>query len=401
MKTLLPTLLPTFGLALACTASSWAQGPGAAAAPALPAHKTYYLFQGDNIAIDKDGKIYPVVDVSGGAWVIQENGADAVVSAQGGPVAMRDTPSSKLSEIAAAITHFKTEGAYTWANDPAVRLTRGMASSAQITAGADAAANQAAAANTTAAVLSGASATPSSSHGSGTEEDVGGSSAMNPVGSDNDLYLANAGKVNTEGYDALKVDFSIASEHKLPSPYLVVFTYFRDPGAAPNMVRKLVYAKALAGLTATPEKVEFTIEGFPVGYVLSSMEVHLYDRGQEVATNLSPKRQEMTSDQAFDYVLSKYLAAHKDATLPAVPAMGDLPPDLHERIAKGEYATPVFVKVSKDGVAAAAYSDQTCTRKINDPYLTSVVEAIRFKPALDHGNPVDSVSQLTVARLRI
>jgi hypothetical protein len=167
------------------------------------------------------------------------------------------------------------------------------------------------------------------------------------------------------------------------------------------MVRKLVYAKALEPIGAEPSKVKFTIEGFPVGYVLVNMEIHLYDRGQEIATNVAPKRQTMTPDEAFAYVRSKYIASHKNATLPAQPVMGDLPADLPTHVARGEYASPVYVKVSKDGLADEAYADPACTKKIDDPYLASVVQSIRFKPALDHGNPVDSVSQVAVAALRI
>jgi len=100
-------------------------------------------------------------------------------------------------------------------------------------------------------------------------------------------------------------------------------------------------------------------------------------------------------------VRTKYIESHKGFTLPALPVMGDLPPDLHAHLAKGEYATPVYVRISKDGIADEAYSDPACTKPIDDPYLQSVIRSIRFKPALNQGVPVDSLGTVDVAKLRV
>lgn len=391
-----PTLLSLAAL-LAAVPAAWAQAPA-------PAGKTYTLFEGDNISVGKNADVSPVVDVSGGAWVVRVDGVDTVLSGKSGPVALKAVPAQKLTELSATIANFKAEGAYTWANDPSVKLTRALANSAEVSAGASAAANQSAAA----AVSAEMAASSGGSTDSGTKGGVNGtatnlssgSNAMNVTGADNDLGLTQ-NKANTEGYDTLEVAFDISSAHKLPTPYIVTFTWFREPGADTGLVRKLVYAKALEPVGPEPSKVKFTIEGFPVGYVLVNMEVHLYDRGQEIATNVAPKRQAMSADEAFAYVRTKYIASHKNATLPAQPVMGDLPADLPTHVARGEYATPVYVRVSKDGLADEAFADQACTKKIDDPYLAAVVQSIRFKPALDHGSPVDSVSQVAVASLRI
>jgi hypothetical protein len=120
-----------------------------------------------------------------------------------------------------------------------------------------------------------------------------------------------------------------------------------------------------------------------------------------VATNISPQRQEMTPEQAFEYVKTSYITAHKTSTLPASPVMGELPPDLSTQLASGKYSEPIYVKVSKEGLANQAFSDAACTAKIDDPYLEAVVRSIRFKPALDGGKPVDGVATLNLGRLRV
>jgi hypothetical protein len=147
--------------------------------------------------------------------------------------------------------------------------------------------------------------------------------------------------------------------------------------------------------------VKFAQEGFPFDYEVIEYQLHLYNHGVEVATNISPKREEMSPDQAFEYVKNSYITAHKTATLPAAPVMGELPPDLGSQIAAGKYGEPIYVKVSKEGLADQSYSDAACTAKIDDPYLASVVHSIRFKPALQQGTPVDGVATLNLSRLRI
>ena len=105
--------------------------------------KTHVLFQGDNISVGTGPNVYPVEDVTGASWVVVENGQQTVVSAKDGPINMRDVPTLKLTEISATIADLKTENAYTYENDPAVKLTRALGQAADIDAGASSAAAQA------------------------------------------------------------------------------------------------------------------------------------------------------------------------------------------------------------------------------------------------------------------
>ena len=49
---------------------------------------------------------------------------------------------------------------------------------------------------------------------------------------------------------------------------------------------------------------------------------------------------------------------------------------------------------------AGAYSDAGCTAKIDDPYLAKVVQSIRFKPALEQGQPVDGIATVNLSRFK-
>jgi hypothetical protein len=57
--------------------------------------------------------------------------------------------------------------------------------------------------------------------------------------------------------------------------------------------------------------------------------------------------------------------------------------------------------VSPDGLSNGAYSDPACTRKIDDPYLDSVVTKVRFKPALNKGKPVEGIAVLNLNKLAL
>jgi hypothetical protein len=110
---------------------------------------------------------------------------------------------------------------------------------------------------------------------------------------------------------------------------------------------------------------------------------------------------QLTRDEAFEYVKMEYVSAHRSETLPPVPAMGKLPAELPTRLAAGKYAETFFVRVSKDGLADEPYADFTCSRKLGDPFLESVVRSLRFKPALAQGKPVDGVAALNLGKLQI
>jgi hypothetical protein len=209
------------------------------------------------------------------------------------------------------------------------------------------------------------------------------------------------GHIATMGLDAMDVEFDIRSAKPLNDPYVVTMARFHPAGAKPGIVQNLVYAESLHPIDEHLSHVHFVEPGFPFNYELIDFQLHIYDRGEEIATNIAANRVELTREEAFEYVKMEYIGAHLKDTLPPSPAMGKLPGDLHALLAAGAYADAFYVKVSPDGLADAAYSDPACTRRINDAYLDSVVQRIRFKPALNKGKPVDGIASIKLGQLKI
>jgi hypothetical protein len=116
---------------------------------------------------------------------------------------------------------------------------------------------------------------------------------------------------------------------------------------------------------------------------------------------VADNRVALTYSDAFKYVLLDYQGAHKGASLPAAPVMGQLPPGWHTRLTADQLSQPFFIKVSKDGMPLGAYADEACSQPVTDPYLQSVVREIRFTPALDKGKAVDGTTKLRFGDIRI
>jgi hypothetical protein len=410
----------------------------------LPSAKTHTLFMGADIAINLDKDIYKVQDVFGSNWVIDINGQQREISAKQAPVNLKITPNLKLTEKSATIVGFKRVQAYSFENDPNVRLTRGMSQSASMnndllavaanaTARIDTLGNkefaQFAGADdqfSASAQMTTAQYAYSNMHSAGSNGRAGPNSSSvapstttaNPLGTGDIMLAAGAtaaaaaanqtangnepvGQIASQGFDALDVDFDIRASKILHNPYVVTMTKFRALGAKPGMIQNLVYAESLHPIDEHVSHVHFSEKGFPMGYELVDFQLHIYDRGEEIATNVAADRVELTRDEAFEYVKMEYIGAHLKDTVPASPAMGKLPADLPLKLAQGMYRDAFYVKVTIDGRANEAYADPACTKRIDDPYLDSVVKRIRFKPALNNGKPVEGVTVVRLGQLEI
>jgi hypothetical protein len=363
---------------------------------------------GDDISVGKGNKVYPVQDVSGSSWVVEVNGQPKVISPEYGPINLKVAPSLKITEVSATLAGLKGTPAFTFENDPSVKLIRALANAAQLNGGYASALSQAQAAlvhaQAEASAINGASGSTNPAQGprdaDGETLRLAGIVNQTAVSAGADLELTGDRGISL-GYDAMELTFEVSSERRLNNPYIVTITRFHERGSEQGMLRQLVYAKALDPIDSHPRAVRLLEGGFPPAFELKNFEVHLYNLREEVATNVAPQREQLTRDEAFEYVKARYIRAHRDATLPATPVMGELPPDLAGRLANGKYGEAFYVRVSRDGLADGPFVDALCSKKIDDTYLEAVVGSIRFKPALAQGKPVEGVAELNLSRLKI
>ena len=379
--------------------------------------KTHTLFMGADISVGKDKTLYPVKDVVGSSWVVDVNGQDQTISAKDGPLNIKVSPSLKLTEVAAAVDNLKSERGYSFDNDPLTRQTRALSRAASLNAGYQATVNQANAAAVHAEAM--VTATVNTSGVQGQNLIKAGYVANGPQTPTNNMPASYQQAANqaangvgeglelsgdrglASGFDAMDVSFMISSERPLNHPYVVTIARFHPKEGPAGTVQNLVYAKALDPIDAHPTTVHFLEDGFPVGFEPTDFQMHFYNAGAEVATNVSAKRVQLTRDEAFEYVKMEYVAAHKGETLSAEALMGKLPPDLPGVLALGKYRDTFYVAVTKDGLSGGVFQDARCKAPLEDPYLQSLVKALRFKPALAKGRPVEGVASLNLRMLKI
>ncbi len=414
--------------------------------------KTHTLFMGADIAINLDKDFYRVQDVWGSNWVVNINGREKQISAKEAPQNLKITPVLKMTEVSVIIVGFHRTQAYSYGNDPSVLLTKGLSQAASINSDLLASAHDnqykvdtmlnrsmggmsvlaasddqfSANALMATAQYAGGATYPNKVNGllpsnavPTTSTDTSGafanSSSMDTLALNTGIAETAAvaasvqtengnepaGKIASSGLDAMDVEFDIRSSKSLHNPYVVTMTRFHPHGSRPGIVQDLVFAQSLHPVDEHLSHVHFVEEGFPFGYELIDFQIHIYNRGEEVATNIAADRVELTRDEAFEYIKMEYMGAHRGDTMVATPAMGRLPADLPAKIASGKYAAVFYVRVSRDGLADEAYADPACTRRIDDPYLDTVVKRVRFKPALNLGKAVDGVAMIDLAKLAI
>jgi hypothetical protein len=381
-------------------------------APAAAEPKTHTLFMGADFSIEQGGQLYRVQDVDGGSFVIKVDGKEVRVPMARGLSKFRIEPALKLAETSANVTNLKGEPTYTLANDPTVNFQRGLAQAQLQYADASYAQNLASDVqqNVSSKVINTVGLDPISAGYSAAAQ--AGAKAQLLTTATNNVNKADAAPgtsfrekgnpLGAEGnFDAMEVAFEVSSEKPLNRPYVVITVEYRAPGDKPGQVGNWVYARTLNPIGRGAAKVHVTQGGFPAGFELQDFQVHLYNEGQEIASNVAPKRVALTREEAFQYVVVDYIGSHKGATLPATPAMGQLPADLPARLARQEFQQTYYVKVAKDGRGSEMYADEACSRKIEDPYLIALVKNIRFKPALDKGRPVDAVAAFKLNQLPI
>ena len=381
------------------------------AVAASPDEKTHTLFMGLDLSLEHEKTFHRVRDVSGDSFVITAKSAPVFLPVNRASHNLRVASVLKLTSVSATIASLSSERVYSPRNDPRMQRLKEMNRSSAALGDAQSLAIDKAAAATQAITPIYAGSGDSSGSGARAQEAAAQRNAQladeafasaeqlsiraDPAMASADLYAGRiADDLSAELFDAIEVNFELSSEMPLNNPYFLLVARFREPKAAQSTARNWIYAKSLDPIGSKPVKVHVMKAGFPPGYLLEEFKVHLYNRGDEVATNVSTKRVPLTRDEAFEYVKIQYLSSHKAATLPATPVMGKLPADLNVRLTGGQLNQTYFVKVSKDGNAGEAFLDESCSQKVEDLYLESVLKSIRFKPALEKGKPVDDVARL-------
>ena len=344
--------------------------------PAAP--KTHTLYMGADISVEYDKQLYQVQSVIAGAFVINVKGKEEKIAVDWSRVNLKVDRSLKLTGSSAVVKNFKSDRAFTLGNDPVVKFQRNLATAEIEHADSQAAQNQSEAkfrlGDTALAIANKVSRDPMAPLEAGTqalERKVAQQKyqqkqfqVAHAVGAE--LYNSSSALADTGSFDAMEVTFEIAADQRLSDPYVVFLGQFHAHDAPAGKVSNWVYAQPLDPISSESHRVHILRGGFPLAFVMDELQVHFYNRGKEIATDVAPKRVPLTREEAFTYALIEYQGTHKEATLPATPLMGRLSPDAKAQLSPGQLTQAYFVKVSKDGRPITAFQDAACTRAVDE-----------------------------------
>ncbi|MDQ5979594.1 MAG: hypothetical protein QG602_2569 [Verrucomicrobiota bacterium] len=202
-------------------------------------------------------------------------------------------------------------------------------------------------------------------------------------------------------YDLVDISCKISSAVPLDDPYMVVLVEFSLRGGKPGQTSLLIHAKGLDLIGPEPKFVRIREGGMPVGFKYLRHEVHIYNRGKEVATSESSKRVELSAEEARQYLLIEHLAANKDATLPPQPVAGSLPTTVRQALNAEQLGRPCYAKISKEGLLLGVFADEGASLPLGDEGLVVAFEGAIFKPALAQGKPMNGVVRVRLADLAL
>lgn len=401
-------ILPLLGGAILLASSpARATAPAPSAAAAEPAVE-HTMFMGLDLSVPQDGKNLAILDVEDDAIVVSKGGQPLRIPTRERNVRLQINHALKLSDGAATIEKVIAEPGYSPATDPRRKFARSAGAEGGVGASMDMATaglrgSEIAYAVNTGVINSGAFAPGAEAGAAAAQAAMDASvSAMDDVGQSGmgdqfstASYAQQSQEELAEGnFDALNVEFAVSSPVPLSSPWIAVLVKYRERDKPQGEPLTWVATKALAPIGPAATKIRFQQTGLPVGFRMESYQVHLFNKGQEIATTVAPMRTVLSADEAFQYRVADYVGSHKDKTLPAEPAPGEMSGTLRERLMSRYPNKPVYVRVLPDGRSEGAFLDKACTKPVGDTDLEAMLARTRFNPALEKGKPVKGVVML-------
>jgi hypothetical protein len=206
------------------------------------------------------------------------------------------------------------------------------------------------------------------------------------------IHVRDAGGGRSDRFD---LEFQISAQRTLESAYVVVITEYTAP-SHPGEIYRRVLSTSVGSITSTPRKISLYQVGFPAGFTLRTFTVDVYANGQEVATNISDTKMTFNRDEAFEYIVTNYLASHQGKTLPPAAVLMAPRSELRQVAGLADARSPIYVTVDANGNVVAASADAQGQGKPTAPLLDAL-KHFRFIPALDKGLPTEGRARLVVA----
>lgn len=199
-------------------------------------------------------------------------------------------------------------------------------------------------------------------------------------------------------FDGFKIVFHISSPKRYSNAYGVLKMVIHDPSNPELEALHAFQVFKLPDLDAKPRKVVARRFRLPVGFTVDSYEVHVYVDGEELATNRSQNRVEVTKEEALQFLIFRYKQENKGASLEPQVAQ-----ELRPEWPRAEFAPEwenitVNLSVTSEGKVEETNVAGTIGSALDDE-LDAAVRKVLFLPALIAGEPIPSTATFALGEL--
>lgn len=384
--------------------------------PPAADEKKYVLFMGSDLAVLRDKKTHRVLDVEGSEFKIKIGKKDFFVPTRNRRTNLKVSHSLKLAAVSVELDGLYAGPAYTPANDPNLKFIRESGAAGGAAAVQDLAYGQMVRASLESGMADAVAAANENGFGAAATRAAADAAAARLGQSMRQVEAINSGmgqdRYNTgalalrrsleldEGnHDAMEVSFKVSSPVELDDPHMVILFKYQERDAKPGTVGMLIHAEEIDYIGPKPRYVRVRQGGMPLGYKYLDCEVHIFNRGQELATNKSSKRVELTRAEAQQYLVIEHVGANKGKTTPALAVTGSLPQARLKEFSLDQLNRTYYAKVGPDGSVIGLFADESCSLKIDNDATLAAVSEVFFKPALVKGKPVESVARVRLGEI--
>lgn len=205
-------------------------------------------------------------------------------------------------------------------------------------------------------------------------------------------YRESAGQA---GADTVNVSFKLSSPQPLGPGYVALITEYRV-GGKDGVIEHGISVDQFDGLDAEPQRFRMRQNASSGQWELLNQRIVVFAEGQEVATNLSERRMNVTKDEAHQFIVRRYVLGSRGQTRGPAPIVMVPRPQLQAAARQADLPEAIFVKVDKDGAVLSLSTDRFGIAKV-PPAGEVFLENIRFLPALDNGAPTEGTVKFTPA----
>jgi len=200
--------------------------------------------------------------------------------------------------------------------------------------------------------------------------------------SDAGMLGAAPGDISDQAPNAMEITFEISCAHLITDAHVFGTVVIQtDQG-----IQDAIFHEAVGKVDQSPKKVTILQPGMPSNFEIKQSTIHVFNHGEEFATNHAEKHYELTVAEAVEFVRLDHQGNHRRKTVPAKPVWPLAPAQLHAATRSQEFDFPVTVTISAEGELQSIEGNEL----ILPEHVREAVKQMTFLPALEAGQPRES-----------